>query len=212
MLDLKVKKRTFFPTQIYEFALPDAKHQIDHLLKLIYAERDADQTGLDRSNYTSLGGWHSRINLHRSPEYAGLTKTIESAAELISDDLSYDTNQPLRIGTMWSIVNPPGSSNSAHIHPGCLWSGVLYVQAPENSGKISFIEPRTASLILKPKFIPGQKKPKECRTKINFTPAAGKIFMFPSWLYHGVAPNMAEKEGADGERIIISFNLSQKKR
>jgi uncharacterized protein (TIGR02466 family) len=206
-----LKKRSFFPTLIYEFELPDAQNRIDRLLQLIYAERDADQSGLDRSNYTSLGGWHSRINLHKSPEYASLVKTIESSAGLISDDLGYDMKQSLRIGTMWSIIYPPGSSNSAHIHPGCLWSGVLYVQAPEESGKISFIEPRTANLILKPKYIPRQKRPVECRTKISFTPVAGKIFMFPSWLYHGVAPNMAEEEGTDGERIIISFNLSQKK-
>ena len=34
-------------------------------------------------------------------------------------------------------------------------------------------------------------------------------FHAQSWLYHGVDPNMSEKTGRDGERVIISFNMSQ---
>ncbi|TFL19640.1 hypothetical protein DR046_03820 [Jannaschia formosa] len=49
---------------------------------------------------------------------------MNTAGEKITEDLGYSTDHALRIGTMWSIVNPPGSANRAHVHPSCLLSGV----------------------------------------------------------------------------------------
>lgn len=63
----------------------------------------------------------------------------------------------------------------------------------------------------KAKFAPDKKRPKECWSKVNFTPVAGRMLIFPSWLYHSVAPNLSEAEGASSDRVIISFNISQKK-
>jgi hypothetical protein len=37
------------------------------------------------------------------------------------------------------------------------------------------------------------------------------MLIFPSWLYHAVAPNLSEHDGPAGHRVIISFNLSQHK-
>ena len=36
------------------------------------------------------------------------------------------------------------------------------------------------------------------------------MLLFPSWLYHSVHPNLAEDSDGGGERIVVSFNLSQK--
>jgi uncharacterized protein (TIGR02466 family) len=113
---------------------------------------------------------------------------------------------------MWSIINPPGSVNIAHVHPGCMWSGVYYVQTPQGSGNIEFIEPRTVHLMNQPKFENMRKRPKECWTKVNFTPRAGKMIIFPAWLYHAVRPNEAKEKGDLANRVIISFNMSQHKK
>ena len=110
---------------------------------------------------------------------------------------------------MWSIINPPGSSNRAHVHPGCLWSGVYYIQAPEGAGNIEFIEPRTPHLMNQPKYQPKSKRGKENWTKVRFEPTAGRMLVFPSWLYHAVDPNVAKEAGRKAHRIIVSFNLNQ---
>jgi len=125
----------------------------------------------------------------------------------MSSELSYSANHAMK----WSIINPPGSSNRAHVHPGCMWSGVYYIQAPKGAGDIEFIEPRTAHLMNQPKYRPNAKRPKECWTKVRFTPKPGRMLLFPSWLYHGVDPNMSKEAGRAGHRIIISFNLNQQK-
>lgn len=179
------------------------------LLDLIYSERERDRKGVERSNFSRLGGWHSRNNLHNDRAYDPLIKRIDQAAERISALLGYDTRKTLPIGSMWSIINPPGSMNKSHIHPHSHWSGVYYVQAPEHSGDIEFTDPRTAHVMNEPSFAPDKERSTENWTKVRFTPDAGKMLIFPSWLYHSVAPNMAQTAGPESDRVIVSFNMEQ---
>ena len=202
---------TYFPTLLFKFHIPGATHLNSQLLKSIYEEKERDAKGIQRSNFSKLGGWHSRNNLHKKEEYETLLNHINDACGLISQKLQYHQGHHLRVGTMWSIVNPPGSVNRAHVHPGCDWSGVYYIHAPENSGDIEFVDPRTNVIMRQPKFVPNKKRPKQCWTKVSFPPTEGTMIIFPSWLYHSVALNESDKVGRDGERVIISFNLSQKK-
>ncbi len=209
---LAVAKFTYFPSVVFRFDLTEADGLNERLLSLIYARRDADKQGVEKSNYRYLGGWHSRENLHKLAEFETLTNHIHSGVERISSDLQYNSAYALRITSMWSIINPPGASNLAHIHPGSLWSGVYYVQAPEGCGNIAFTDPRVANVMNRPKYAPNQRVPKECWTKARFSPIAGRMLVFPSWLYHSVEPNRAKHADGDQhkvDRVIISFNLSQ---
>jgi uncharacterized protein (TIGR02466 family) len=208
---MKVTKRAYFPTLIFQFDLPEPQTFNRHLLDLIYGERARDQTGITRSNIPALGGWHSQTDLHKNADFADLTAKVHEAAGKISADQGYDTRYALKIGTMWSIINPPGSQNRAHVHPGCLWSGVYYIQAAEGSGNIEFFEPRTVNVMNQPRFAPGAKRPKDGWTKVRFEPIPGRMLIFPSWLYHAVDTNQARAEGRDADRVIVSFNLNQVK-
>ncbi len=205
-------KKTYFPTMVFQIDLANAESLNKSLLSSIYAERDKDREGIARSNYKELGGWHSHNNLHKNDDYKELVNEIGDAGERASKELGYNKDYALTIGTMWSIINPPGSSNRAHVHPGCLWSGVYYIQAPKNSGHIEFVEPRTVHLMNQGRYIPNQKRPQECWSKVRFTPTEGRMIIFPSWLYHAVDPNLAKEEGDAANRVIISFNLNQRKK
>lgn len=202
-------RELYFPTSTFRFELPDAQEINEELLELIYEERERDQDGIQRSNFKGLGGWHSHNDLHKDSNYDRITNAIHQAASLVSESEGYHGEYDLKIGTMWSIINPPGSSNQAHIHPGCQWSGVYYIQAPEDSGNIVFTDPRTENLMHQPRYQPKRTRPKHCWTKVNFTPTAGKMIIFPSWLYHSVLPNLSQEEAPASNRVIISFNLSQ---
>lgn len=204
-------KKIYFPTQVYQIDIANAEALNKHLVKTIYAERDKDREGISRSNMKELGGWHSHNNLHKSAAYSELVNNIEDSGRKISKDLGFHTDFDLKIGTMWSVLNPPGGANRAHVHPGCTWSGAYYVQAPKESGCIEFIEPRTMHLMNQPRYIPNKKRPKECWTKVRFAPIAGRMLIFPSWLYHAVDPNMTKATGDAANRIVIAFNLNQRK-
>ncbi len=199
----------YFPTIVFNIAVSGKEALNDYLLELIYAERERDQKGIERSNFRKLGSWHSHNNLHLEEAYKPLSDRVHQAGRRISRQLGYHPDKHLQIGTMWSIINAPGSSNKSHIHPGSHWSGVYYVHTPESAGDIEFTDPRTSHVMNQPSFEPRKQRSKENWTKVRFTPKAGKMLIFPSWLYHSVDPNMSDKTGKDGERAIISFNLSQ---
>ena len=202
----------YFPTLIFSVDVADGKALNDHLIEAIYAERERDQAGVRKSNYRELGGWHSHTKLHKDPEFAELVQQVNAATAMMCCELGYHRSYPLSIGTLWAIINPPGGLNRSHVHPGCLWSGVYYVQTPENSGRIEFTDPRTQNLMNSAKYIPGTKRPRNCWTKVQYKPVAGRMLIFPSWLYHSVAPNESTAKGKDADRIAVSFNLSQRRR
>jgi len=210
--EISVSRGVYFPTLIYSHQIENPEALNQKLLELTYAERERDTEGINRSNFPQLGGWHSHTKLHESPEYGELVDRINKVTQHVSDDLGYDTGRKLTIGTMWSIINPPGSSNLAHIHPNCYWSGVYYVQTPANCGNIEFIDPRTGHLMNQPAFVPGKRRPRNSWTKVRFTPSPGKLLVFPSWVYHAVHPNGSIEKGNDGNRVIISFNVQQRTR
>jgi uncharacterized protein (TIGR02466 family) len=172
------------------------------LLGSIAGLRAQDAVGIERSNYAKLGGWHSHIALHQDGEFALLSRAIRDLAEHVSRDLGYAAAGRLDIDAMWAIVNAPGASNQAHIHPGSLWSGVYYIAAEEGAGDIEFTDPRTANLMQRPAF---EKRPEVCGAFARYTPEPGRLLLFPSWLYHAVHPNLS-----GSERVIVSFNLSQR--
>ena len=207
-----LKVQRYFPTLIFSLEVPDSEILNDHLIETIYAERERDRTGVRKSNFPELGSWHSHVKLHKDVAFAGLVQCVDETAAMMCRELGYHRSYQLRIGTMWAIINPPGSSNRAHIHPGCIWSGVYYVQAPRNSGQIEFIDPRTQNLMSQVEYIPDTKRPRICWTKVQYKPVAGRMLIFPSWLYHSVGPNRSKAKGKDADRIIVSFNLSQERR
>lgn len=209
--DVKFTKRAYFPTLIFQIEVPNPEALNKKLLAAVYAEQERDQKGIERSNIPALGGWHSHNELHKVPEFDDMTNLINQATAKISQDQSYDARYKIKIGTMWSIINPPGSANRAHVHPGCLWSGVYYIHAPAGAGNIEFIEPRTAHLMNQPRYQPNAKRAKENWTKVRFDPVPGRMIIFPSWLYHAVDTNSSKEEGKAAHRVIISFNLNQVK-
>ena len=208
----ELRRDDYFPTLVYSTKLHDTEAMNREILAAIYEERDKDSKGIERSNYRSLGGWHSHNNLHKDPKFNKLTNRIHKMLSGVNENLGYDPTRHLRVSTMWSITNPPLSSNRAHIHPGALWSGVYYVQAPEGAGAIEFTDPRVVTIMNGASYIPNKRRKTECWTKVKVKPVAGKMLFFPSWLYHSVEPNLAEGEGDAAERIIISFNISQWKK
>jgi len=204
-------RTNYFPTMIFQFDIDDHDGLNKSLLDSIYAERERDRAGVNKSNTAQLGSWHSHTGLQKNPEYAELLTHVNSVTSRMSKELSYAADHILKVTTMWSIINPPGNGNRAHVHPGCIWSGVYYVQSSEGAGQIEFIDPRTVLIMNQAKHMPKKKRPRDCWTKVNYKPVPGRMLIFPSWLYHGVDPNMSKEAGRKADRVIVSFNISQVK-
>lgn len=204
-------QKPLFPTLIFQNDVQHCDELNKTLLDLTYAERETG-VAVNKSNSAALGSWHSATNLHKNSDYAPILGEVNSALALISNALNYSKEHVLKVTSMWSIINPPGNGNRSHCHPNSLWSGVYYVQAPENSGNIEFTDPRTVLVMNQPKYETKKKRPRDCWTKANYKPVPGRMFIFPAWLYHSVASNVSKEAGRAADRIIVSFNVNQMKK
>lgn len=208
---LELKKELYFPTQIYFCDLPRADKLNPYLLKTIYAMREADPDGIVRSNVKKAGSWHSATDLNRREEFQQLTALLASMADQIYQNLNYQDDTMAVCDNMWANINPRYGYNRFHNHPNVLWSGVYYVQAPPNSGRIYFRDPREQAHMTTPRLKTGDII-RELWSEVYYEPIEGRALLFPAWLAHEVEPNLTDKEGSEADRVSISFNFVQRAR
>jgi uncharacterized protein (TIGR02466 family) len=202
----------YFATPISYTDLPDSQSLNNELLAGIFEWQQQDPDGIVRSNLSEAGAWHSTLNMHLKAPFSALTNHILQTADELFESLGYDPAYQPAIDSMWANINPRHAHNRSHIHPDTLWSGVYYVQAPDNCGRISFSDPRIQSRILTPRYSPQQTLPIHSWPEIYFDAMAGRLILFPAWLVHEVEPNLSALPGVDGYRVSVSFNLYQSPR
>lgn len=190
-------RKDWFPTPIWHFILDDYQQLNERLLQEIKAEQQRDRTG---EKWSNILGWHSVSNLHQRASFAEFNSIIGANLIEVATCLHWDLQKfSLELKSCWAIVNGKLASNSVHNHPNSILSGVYYLQAPENSGVISFSDPRSAAQMLVP---PLTEYSPWTLPKISYQPQAGTMLLFPSWLLHGVEMNMSGEP-----RISLSFNI-----
>lgn len=188
-----------YPTPIINTTLANCAALNAGLRRIILA-REAEDPGLARSN---IGGWHSARDLFDWPEPE--IKTLASHIDtLVRQMAGIAVSQQAWKGALtykaWANVSRSGHYNRMHNHPGAHWSGVYYVDPGDPSigesdtGKIEFQDPRGFAAMV---MTPGNPF-----TRIlNFQPAAGRVLIFPSFMFHTVQPH-----AGNSERISVAFN------
>jgi uncharacterized protein (TIGR02466 family) len=187
-----------FPTAIWRFTVPDPAALNQKLLALADDERRRDPAGI--GHRSSVLGWHSKDQLHRRPEMAEFLAILQDNVAHVGRAYRIDTKQvSLELATCWIIVNGKFASGAVHCHPNAFLSGVYYIDVAENCGDIFFQDPRHAALM---GACPVTGHTPWTVRQISYRPAPGGMLIFPSWLYHGVEPNMS-----DAPRVSLSFNF-----
>ncbi len=207
----RVSKDAFFATPIYYTDLTDSDALNEQLKKDIRAWRQQDPQGTVRSNVAQAGAWHSATDMHTRREFNSLTREIFDMFQGIYDELGYDPDFEPVCDSMWTNINPRHAYNRHHTHPHALWSGVYYVQAPDDCGLLYFTDPRPQTQVLTPYFDPHRRHPNTWN-EVFYQPQEGRLIVFPAWLVHAVHPNLCREEGEAGERISVSFNVYQLRR
>jgi uncharacterized protein (TIGR02466 family) len=192
-----MNRELFFPTPIYvqDIGNPVFNQKLEQDI-IAWSNRDK---GIQRTN---VNGWHSTSDMANYPEYKELVTILFKAQQHIYKEEHLDS-EPF-LGNMWANINPPGGYNRTHIHPNSLWSGVYYVKTPKNCGHLKLEDPRSVSLMTRPRQVPGEQ-PSRLWREVHYEPVAGRLIMFPAWLNHCVDPNQS-----NDVRISVSFNFMQK--
>ena len=198
-----------FPTLLYVKDLPNANELNQYLEQKIMQWSQQDK-GLSKTN---AGGWHSGTDMNIKEEYNVLTRELFTMQEEIFTKERLD--QKPGLGNMWANVNYPKCYNRPHIHPNSLFSGVYFVKTPKGSGNLMVYYPRPGIQMAMPNR-KGDKRtknmildhgplPSELWREVHYEPIAGRIIMFPAWLWHEVKPNES-----NDTRISVSFNFLQR--
>ena len=192
-----------FTTPIIEHVWPEADGLNAQLRELILA-KERDSAGENRSN---VGGWHSVGDFDQWGGAPGQT-LIGRIGELVNVATGryyklYGGSEPIRWRiTTWANVSRRGDYNRGHVHPGCTWSGVYYVDAGDarvddkDSGLLVLAHPVGAATMT---FFPGLTPDYHA-----FRPVSGLMVAFPSYLSHEVQPYRGDRP-----RISIAFNIKR---
>jgi uncharacterized protein (TIGR02466 family) len=151
--------------------------------------------------FSNLGGWQSdNLNLkdlELQPFIEELKKNIMSYII----QCGFKTDLEYKLNDLWININGFKDINKPHIHPGCLFSGVYYIKTPDNCGNIYFKHP---SDLMQYDWLNHLKKGIESNSyEWYFISKKKDMYLFPSWLYHYVTPNLNKKE----DRISLAFNI-----
>jgi uncharacterized protein (TIGR02466 family) len=110
-------------------------------------------------------------------------------------------NFGLRLGKIWVNISPPMSYQDQHYHIDRhklnqnIFSGVLYIDVPKNSGDLQFNNPLLPYI----NHLPRSNKHLD---RIIIPSKNQEIIIFPSFLEHSVGTNFSEQE-----RISVSWNI-----
>jgi uncharacterized protein (TIGR02466 family) len=184
-----------YSTPLWQSDYPEFEEHKDIFLKSVREYRDQNPS-IQRSN---ISGYHSPETLQTVPELRPLFEYICKIAFKACADLDF-IDCDIAITSAWlNINNSRQCMNSEHIH-GEVFSGVFYLSAPEESGKLVIQNPGM-NRMWKGSFLTSEKNrfTGEC---IRIDPVEGNIILFPSYIPHSVETN-----NHDEERISISFNM-----
>tara|TARA_B100000965_G_C19539694_1_gene734997 strand:- start:610 stop:1218 length:609 start_codon:yes stop_codon:yes gene_type:complete len=188
-----------FPEPVFHYKLNNYQDHNKKLLKYIYDLYENDKKGVQRSN---VDGWHSRsfkIVDKESPAYAFFQETKKNVEDVFKVyGWKYDPMK-VRLTEMWAIINKKNNLNTIHTHPNNHLSAAYYVKAPENCGKIKFINPNS---VAKERFPKIDEKTEFNQNSVEINPIEGDLLIFPAYLMHGVNRNQS-----DEDRVVISFNI-----
>lgn len=155
--------------------------------------------------YSNRGGWQSPDILKNEFEKLIFLNQIQNSLNKFKEKMAI-TNHNIFIDSCWININQKSHYNLSHAHYGCLFSGVIYIKVPKNSGKIIFerpIDTTVQSYLDYWHLQAGRNFPSNSyfSTECAVQPKEKMLLLFPSWLKHRV-----ESSENDEERISIAFN------
>jgi len=158
------------------------------------------------SKATRGGGQTGELDVGASPVLEAFRARIAAAVAQAVADLraSHGAEHPLLAWAserwtlrVWATVLDSGGHQTPHMHPQAWFSGVYYVSVPDGmgsagqgAGNIEFGQPPERYYLRRAPLLR------------QYTPAPGRLLLFPSWLYHRTLPFTASEA-----RISLAFDV-----
>ena len=183
---------------IFKTGVAEIKLNLDlNKLKKFCLDYQKNNQGRNRSNPTGYQS-HDVLNFKETKELVNEIKKYSGL--FLKDNLLNISNH--KLNHMWFNINYYKDFNTAHCHSYNKVSGVFYVSTPKNCGNIIFKNPAPIE-----NFLPLNDLTEDYNNYNStswYLPALENyLYIFPSWLYHHVEPNLSKQP-----RISFSFNVN----
>ena len=137
----------------------------------------------DKQDYkTNVKAYMTDWDISNKPGFKQLTKHIISITKYLSEKYYHRKDTKLRIDNMWGMIYKRDEYAMVHDHWPSIWSGVYYINVPDNGGSDLYFP----------------------QLKTSLSPKENQMVIFDGYLRHGVKPNKSDKE-----RIAVSFNVKE---
>jgi uncharacterized protein (TIGR02466 family) len=166
------------------------------------------QIGWDRIDAEQRAKVHSAhsfsedrfVTVEEVPSMRVVLEFFVSGCNAIARERNWDMReQEVSLQNYWIHVTPAGEVTQVHEHKPAVFSGVYYVDKPEYSGDVVFIDVNPYHAFT-PRPLPGKTDPISC-PEITLEADEGTMLIFPGWLPHKVPKNYSDRR-----RVSISFN------
>jgi uncharacterized protein (TIGR02466 family) len=187
---------SIFSVPVWMSEFPDFEEHQESFLTCVRNFRKNNPQGIEKSN---IAGYQSPFTLQGEEELRSLFQYVCGMAIQAIQDLNFIESNIFLTQAWVNFNDSRECMNSEHVH-GEVLSGVFYLKAPPNSGKLVIANPGMNSLWSGCQMV--KEKNQFTGERMRIQPEEGSIILFPSYLPHSVETN-----SHDDERISISFNL-----
>lgn len=162
--------------------------------------------------HSNIGGWQSDDNFQTLDLPAArdlclaVSKVVREATAVSTPSGLVEADFEWRVNA-WVNINPPGTSNALHGHPGAFWSAVYYVDdggaGLDDGGDLVLQDPRGVLPVMHDPLL--RFRVEGCLTAgyaESIRPEPGLLVLFPSWLLHAVDPFRGDRP-----RVSVAFNF-----
>ena len=200
---------TMFFTRRWDAIHTDGQKVIAYLKRLKSEQRKTIESGIAVGAKSGTGLYESNFDLFTQEEESlqRLVKFIEltlaSAISVANSQEARPQDIQIEFVDSWYHITNDGGFHDAHVHHGCSWCGIFYLQLGD-SGKRSESAPNGGSRFYCPFNTGGAYRDYGNKYLTSFVDAPmenGLLLLFPSFLLHSGLPY----RGAD-DRVVIAFN------
>jgi uncharacterized protein (TIGR02466 family) len=185
-----------FPTPLFTGKLPDLT-----LCDRVEAKvRELWKSGQGRTSPGPALAYMTPDNLQDLPEMKELVDVILWETNQILDVYKVQRDSHY-ITTMWANITNPNRRHHFHMHPNCLFCGLVYIKTPPGCGSTVFASHRQLTKHIEPVFL----EKNDFNGDVFVSPAEkGRMLFWPSHVPHAVEEGTADESE---ERIIVAFNV-----
>lgn len=191
-----------FPTPIWRFQFSDFAPVnaaiLQELETLGWGMLEERQRAMINSSHTFAEDRF--VTVDEIPSVGVVLKLFVSGCNAIARERNWDMRErQVELQNFWIHVTAPGELTQHHAHKPSLFSGVYYLDKPEDSGDLVFVDVNPYHQF-GPSPLPGKTDP-VAREDMTIGAGNGSMLIFPGWLPHKVPRNDSKRR-----RVSISFN------